>query len=260
MSYANQVRQFTEACREDLPESPVKQIPPDRIAWIKQMVKDEMEEFHENSSTLEVADALIDAMYYMCDFAATQGINLDPLFQIVHAANMQKVDSETGKVIREKKGPRKGKILKPKGWQDPEPYLREELERQELRGSWPDLFSDLGYIYLAGPYSHDEEDKMEGRFLWHMNTASALATKGYLVYSPICHWHPVAQKNNLPRDFSYWKKLNYCFVDKCARLVVMTLAGWDHSKGTQSEIVRAKQKGIPVSYVAPGSNKLTHQP
>ena len=51
--------------------------------------------------------------YYICDTAVRHGLNLDPLFKIVHRANMQKVVD--GKVIRREDG----KILKPEGWEDP---------------------------------------------------------------------------------------------------------------------------------------------
>jgi predicted HAD superfamily Cof-like phosphohydrolase len=57
-------------------------------------------------------------------------MDLDPLFAIVHQANMGKVVN--GKVIRREDG----KILKPAGWRDPKPLLEAETARQERDGSW----------------------------------------------------------------------------------------------------------------------------
>ena len=127
--YTTAVHEFTRACKENLPDHPVL-ITDERIAFIRQMVNDEMDELERAETVHGQADALVDAIYYICDFAATHGINLDPVFNIVHRANMQKVVD--GKVIRREDG----KILKPEGWEDPGPKVQEELNRQIDRGSF----------------------------------------------------------------------------------------------------------------------------
>ena len=129
MGYTTDVHQFTVACKENLPGRASK-IPADRIAFIRQMVNDEMDELEEAESIAEQADALVDAIYYICDFAATHGINLDPLFEIVHGANMQKIVD--GRVIRRKDG----KILKPEAWENPGPKLAAEIDRQIRVGAF----------------------------------------------------------------------------------------------------------------------------
>ena len=129
MTYTRQVREFTSACHDDLPESP-ETMSEEAINFIHQMVNDEMEELKEATNITEQADALVDAIYYICDCAVRHGMNLDNLFEIVHRANMQKVVN--GKVIRRDDG----KIMKPEGWQDPAPYLDKEVERQHTEGSF----------------------------------------------------------------------------------------------------------------------------
>jgi predicted HAD superfamily Cof-like phosphohydrolase len=129
MGYTTDVHEFTTACKENLPTSPIE-ITDERIAFIRKMVNDELDELEESKSITEQADALVDAIYYICDFAATHGINLDPLFEIVHGANMKKVVD--GKVIRREDG----KILKPEGWQDPGPLLEAEIDRQQKQGAF----------------------------------------------------------------------------------------------------------------------------
>lgn len=62
------------------------------------------------------ADAMVDAIYYICNVASKHCLDLDACFEEVHAANMRKVNSETGKVIKRKSD---GKILKPVGWTGP---------------------------------------------------------------------------------------------------------------------------------------------
>ena len=125
-----EVKQFSDACQENgNPEKPVL-MTPEAIAFIREMVNDELDELEEAKNTVEQADALVDAIYYICDTAVRHGMNLDTLFKIVHRANMQKVVD--GKVIRREDG----KIMKPDGWEDPEPYLTREMQRQERDGSF----------------------------------------------------------------------------------------------------------------------------
>ena len=131
MGYTAQVREFTKACSDDLPAHP-QNMTEEGIAFIRQMVNDELDELVEAKNVTEQADALVDAIYYICDFAARNGINLDPLFEIVHGANMQKVVD--GKVIRREDG----KILKPEGWEDPAPKLEKEMARQASDGGFGD--------------------------------------------------------------------------------------------------------------------------
>lgn len=129
MGYTTQVREFTMACNDDLPAQP-QNMTPEGIAFIREMVNDEMDELMAAQTVTEQADALVDAIYYICDFAVRNGINLDPLFAIVHNANMQKVVN--GKVIRREDG----KILKPEGWEDPAPKLINEMTRQAREGGF----------------------------------------------------------------------------------------------------------------------------
>lgn len=56
------------------------------------------------------ADAIVDSIYVLIGTAVTWGIDLHPLWDAVHAANMKKVGGE----IRAD-----GKVLKPRGWEAP---------------------------------------------------------------------------------------------------------------------------------------------
>ena len=78
MGYTAQVREFTMACNDDLPAHP-QNMTPEGIAFIRQMVNDELDELIAAQTVTEQADALVDAIYYICDFAVRNGINLDPL-------------------------------------------------------------------------------------------------------------------------------------------------------------------------------------
>ncbi len=130
MTYTTAVKEFSDACNDGSnPSTPVL-MDSEAIEFVATMVNDELDELREAIDTAEQADALVDAIYYICDTAVRHGMNLDRVFEIVHGANMQKVVD--GRVIRRDDG----KILKPEGWQDPAPLLLDELRRQHTQGSW----------------------------------------------------------------------------------------------------------------------------
>jgi len=129
MGYTRQVGEFTNACHDNIPQTPVL-MSKEAVQFIRKMVNDELDELEVATTKVDQADALVDAIYYICDCAVRHGMNLDPLFEIVHSANMKKVVN--GKVIRRPDG----KILKPEGWEKPEPKLEAEMHRQENQGSF----------------------------------------------------------------------------------------------------------------------------
>ena len=89
---------------------------------------EELAEFMRASTIEDQADALIDLTYFIFGTFTLMGINPEPIFDIVQAANMAKVGPD-GKVILKEQG----KIQKPEGWHEnfaPESKIREEIERQ----------------------------------------------------------------------------------------------------------------------------------
>lgn len=74
-------------------------------------------------------DALLDELVYNQGSFSVMGVDPEPLFNIVHAANMGKLDKNGQPIIRESDG----KIMKPDNWERdfaPEPRIKEELKRQ----------------------------------------------------------------------------------------------------------------------------------
>ena len=130
MTYTTSVKEFSDACNGgDNPAAP-RLLTAEAVEFIATMVNDELDELREATDLAGQADALVDAIYYICDTAVRHGMNLDQVFEIVHGANMQKVVD--GRVIRRDDG----KILKPEGWQDPGPLLLDEMARQGMNGAW----------------------------------------------------------------------------------------------------------------------------
>lgn len=78
----------------------------------------------------EQMDAMVDCWYYALDSAAKHGMNLEPVFQKVHMANMAKRDPQTGTFIRREDG----KVIKPADWKPAD--IESEVKRQLEHGSW----------------------------------------------------------------------------------------------------------------------------
>lgn len=77
------------------------------------------------------ADSMVDAYYYMLNVACKHGMNLSKLFDVVHQANMNKRDPQTGKFMRRESD---GKVIKPPNWSPPD--VVGEIQRQMRDGSF----------------------------------------------------------------------------------------------------------------------------
>jgi predicted HAD superfamily Cof-like phosphohydrolase len=71
------------------------------------------------------ADALTDISYFNYGSFVVAGVDPQPVFDIVQAANMAKLGAD-GKPIKRADG----KTMKPEGWVAPEPLIEAEIKRQ----------------------------------------------------------------------------------------------------------------------------------
>jgi hypothetical protein len=105
-------------------------------------------------------------------------------------------------------------------------------------------------IYLACPYTHEDPDVVEKRFINVNRAACALINQGNVVCSPISQNHPIA-KYGLPVEWEFWEKYDTEFLKMCDQMYVLTADGWDTSVGVAAEIKIAEKLGIPVTYISP---------
>ena len=111
-------------------------------------------------------------------------------------------------------------------------------------------------IYLASPYTSPSSFVRRWRFLQACKAAAELMRQGNVVFSPICHSHPIALHGGIdPNDGFFWKKQDAGYIRICRALVVLTLPGWEESVGVCHEIREARQLGKPVTHMVPGEKK-----
>jgi len=107
-------------------------------------------------------------------------------------------------------------------------------------------------IYLACPYSHEEEAVREQRFEMVTRKAAELMLCGYIVFSPISHSHEIAKRMDsaytMHHDFWMLQDLPY-IKDWADEFWVFALDGWRESRGVQHELVIALEVNIPVRIV-----------
>ncbi len=102
-------------------------------------------------------------------------------------------------------------------------------------------------VYVASPYSHDDPSVRQRRFELVAEFAAHLMRDGLFVYSPIAHTHPIAQ-HGLPLGWDFWEKYDRVMLPRCDRMIVLTLDGWDDSKGVSAEIEIMRAAGKCVEF------------
>ena len=104
-------------------------------------------------------------------------------------------------------------------------------------------------VYLAAPYSHADPRVRAERFEAANRAAAALMRAGFNVCSPISHSHPISQCG-VPGDWSRWELLDRWMLRHCDEVVVLTLDGWEASKGVQAELAIAAALNLPVRHLS----------
>lgn len=116
----------------------------------------------------------------------------------------------------------------------------------------PDKFKAVTEIeYLATPYTDEDPGIEDYRARISDIIAAELTSQGRLIYAPISSWHHIALKYELPSTYDYWLKLDEEFLKVCKQVVIITLPGWQKSKGVNAEVKMAKKYNIPINYIDP---------
>ena len=110
------------------------------------------------------------------------------------------------------------------------------------------MITDL--VYLACPYSHDDNSVREHRFDIANRKAAELMSAGVMVFSPISHTHPIAE-HGLPKGWDFWERYDRLYLETCRAMIVLTADGWEESTGVQAEIDIISGLGRPIFYLDP---------
>jgi len=144
LGFTEKVRQFAEAREGALPSTPCK-LNLHEVDSVCNLAGAALTELEEATNTIDQVDAMASVVYSIFDSAARQGINLDPILDIVHNANMQLIVD--GQVLHHENS----NIKCPDGWVDPEPLIVSELGKQQVDGAFPKRQLEKRLIMQATP-------------------------------------------------------------------------------------------------------------
>jgi len=108
-------------------------------------------------------------------------------------------------------------------------------------------------IYLACPYTDPDPAVRQQRFESTCRAAAALIRQGKVVFSPVCHSHPIC-RYGLPGDWQFWRQQDLAFLAICQEVVVLQLDGRQQSVGVRAEIATARALGKPVTFLSTEPN------
>jgi len=113
-------------------------------------------------------------------------------------------------------------------------------------------------IYLACPYQHDDKRVMWERFNAVTKAAGHLMAEGKVVFSPITHCHPIAERRALPRGWEFWKSFDEVYLGHSEEMIILTLDGWQESTGVTAEIEIMSRQNKPISLLDPKDYTLSY--
>lgn len=111
----------------------------------------------------------------------------------------------------------------------------------------------MSLIYLASPYSHANPIIKHQRFEAACRAAGRLMRQGQCVFSPIAHSHPIEQhfEDGGTEGHDFWLRQDFAILARATKLVVLTLDGWEQSRGVAAELEFAQANSIPFEFLAP---------
>jgi len=106
-------------------------------------------------------------------------------------------------------------------------------------------------VYLASPYTHSDKEVVEENFRKISKVSAEMTADGFITISPITYGHTLLQFKEMPGDWAFWTSFCLSILEKCDKIVVVKMEGWDKSSGIAGELEYAKEHGIPVEYINP---------
>ncbi len=101
-------------------------------------------------------------------------------------------------------------------------------------------------VFLSAPYDANDPACMEAV----SRAVARLLAGGQYVVTPLLN-HYVFPYGDLPRTWEFWGGFARTLLDRCARLVVLRLPGWDRAEAVVAEIAHAEAMGIPCDFIDP---------
>jgi hypothetical protein len=115
--------------------------------------------------------------------------------------------------------------------------------------------TNRGLYYFAHPYTCRDDDGNfipageEANFQLANIRAAELFNRGYNLYSPISHTHPIHRASPVflqRHEHELWYQLDNEFIDKTHWSGIILAPGWENSAGCRAEKERIEKRGLAV--------------
>jgi len=95
-------------------------------------------------------------------------------------------------------------------------------------------------LYIAHPYTRNIKKNLKKV----IKIANEYLDKGYVIFSPITHSHPIDKKKYREPEFWYKQDLRLLELFDC----ILMCPGWENSKGCMMELTKARTFGLKIIY------------
>lgn len=114
-------------------------------------------------------------------------------------------------------------------------------------------------VYLAGPYTHPHAEVVHDRYKKHLKAYTHLLQLGYAVIAPIVQGHQGWLESRALQSWTHdqWLELDFSYLKACTKCVILTIEGWDKSKGVALEIAFCIDHKIPIVYLDFETGEIT---
>lgn len=104
-------------------------------------------------------------------------------------------------------------------------------------------------VYIASPYSHPIKRVRTLRFQCAMAAVAEMFKRGYDPYSPIVHWHTVAEFYGIEKGFKTFKIINEEEILRSEQLGILDITGVSDSNGVHMEARIAREAEIEITCI-----------
>ena len=110
--------------------------------------------------------------------------------------------------------------------------------------------SNKNLLYLSSPFSHSSPIIKVKRYESMLDIMAFLLDSNLMVVSPLMLNVPLTGRlNRKGTDWQDWREYDLFLLSRSDELWILTLEGWEESKGVRAEIKYALRHKIPITLI-----------
>ena len=106
-------------------------------------------------------------------------------------------------------------------------------------------------IYLGSPYTSTCSTIQDSRHAEVLRVTKILMQQDFIVFSPIVYSVPINANNPALATWNHWAHFDLDMINRCKEFWLLTLPGWEESRGCGEEIAFCRSLAKPMSLLDP---------